>query len=98
MEETEDPFRYAYSPIKDLGDFAKDLSGYATTATGKQSASELTITIKNEEKRQITKHLLYEVYTVSDEDILIKSLIAQALQEFNAEPEDIRIRINLTVL
>ena len=62
------------------------------------SATELTITIKDSEKTQRTKHLVYENYFLNDSDPVIKSLIAHALQEFNAEPEAIRIRANLVIL
>lgn len=62
------------------------------------SATEITITIRNSEKTQKNKHLVYENYFLNDQDPVIKSLIGQALQEFNAEPEAIRIRANLVVL
>lgn len=62
------------------------------------SATEITITIRNSEKNQRNKHLIYENYFLNDQDPVIKSLIAQALQEFNAEPDAIRIRANLVVL
>ena len=62
------------------------------------NATELTITIKDSEKTQKTKHLVYENYFLNDQDPVIKALIAQALQEFNAEPEAIRIRVSLEVL
>ncbi len=62
------------------------------------SATELTITIRDSEKTQKTKHLVYEQFYLNDNDPIIKSLIAQAMQEFNAEPEAIRIRASLVVL
>jgi len=101
MDDFENPF---HSPSYEneqnqSGDFGKGLSNYPKSATtNKSSASEITITIKNEEKRQVTKHLIYEVYTVSEDDMVIKQLIAQALQQFNADPDDVRIRITLNLV
>ncbi len=62
------------------------------------TCSELTITIKDSEKTQRTKHLVYDNFYLNPDDPVIKQLIAQALQEFNAEPESVRIRANLEVL
>jgi len=59
--------------------------------------SEITITIKDEEKTYKKKHLIYETYQVSEEDPIIKNIIAQGLKEFIGEPSDIKIRINLVV-
>lgn len=65
-------------------------------ATG--TASELTITIRDEERSLKSKHLLYDDYKVNSDDPIIKEIIANALQEFNAEPTAIRIRISLVIL
>ena len=62
------------------------------------TCSELTITIKDSEKTQRTKHLVYDNFYLNPDDPVIKQLISQALQEFNAEPESVRIRANLEVL
>ncbi len=59
--------------------------------------SELSIIIKNEEKRQTTNHLVYDTYSVHEEDPMIKDLIDKAIKEFNAEADSIRIRINMEV-
>ena len=58
---------------------------------------ELSITIKNEDKRQTTKHLIYDACAVSDDDPIIKAHIEQAIKEFDAQPDDIRVKINLEV-
>ena len=60
-------------------------------------AFELSVTVKNEEKKQTTKHMIYEVCTVSETDPIIFKFIDQAVKEFNGEPEDIRIKITLEV-
>jgi hypothetical protein len=65
-------------------------------ATG--TASELTITIRDEERSLKTKHLLYDDYKVNSDDPIIKEIIARALREFDGEPTAIRIRISLVVL
>lgn len=59
--------------------------------------SELSITVKNEEKRQTTNHLIYENYTVNEEDPIVKELIDQAVKEFNASVDAIRIKISMEV-
>ncbi len=59
--------------------------------------SELSITVKNEEKRQTTKHLIYDLYTVHEEDDLIKKHMDEAVKEFNATPDSVRVKITLEV-
>jgi len=59
--------------------------------------SEISIIVKNEEKRQTTKHLVYDLYTVHEEDVLIKELMDQAVKEFGAEPDGITVKITLEV-
>lgn len=41
--------------------------------------SEIIITVRNDEKRQTTKHLVYEPYTVDQKDPIIKELMDQAI-------------------
>jgi hypothetical protein len=62
------------------------------------TCSELTITIRDSEKTQKTKHLVYDNYYLNPDDPVIKAIISQALVEFNAEPESVKIRVNLEVL
>ena len=62
------------------------------------TCSELTITIRDSEKTQKTKHLVYVNYYLNPDDPVIKAIISQALVEFNAEPESVKIRVNLEVL
>lgn len=61
-------------------------------------ATELTITIKDDERTHKTKHLLYVQYTLQPDDPLIKELIGKALQDFNGEPTDVKVKASLTVL
>jgi hypothetical protein len=59
--------------------------------------SEISITVKNEEKRQTTKHLIYDVYAVHEEDPLIKDLMDRAVKEFNDTPDKVSVKITMEV-
>ncbi|HWY36249.1 MAG TPA: hypothetical protein VNX68_16505 [Nitrosopumilaceae archaeon] len=59
--------------------------------------SELTVIVKNEEKRQTTKQLVYEPYSICENDPIIQEAISQAVKEFNAEPDDIRVKISMEI-
>lgn len=59
--------------------------------------SELSITVKNEEKRQTTKHLIYDVYAVHEEDPIIKGFMDEAVKEFNATPDKVQVKITMEV-
>lgn len=59
--------------------------------------SELSITVKNEEKRQTTKHLIYDLYTVHEEDSIIKEHMDTAVKEFNATPDSVKVKITMEV-
>ncbi len=59
--------------------------------------SELSITVKNEEKRQTTKHLIYESYEVDPLDPVIKPLMDQAVKEFGDTPDKISVKITMEV-
>lgn len=62
------------------------------------TCSEVTIIIKDSEKTQRTKHLVYDNFYLNPDDPAIKAIIGQALQEFNAEPDSVRLKVNLEVL
>jgi len=57
--------------------------------------SEVTVVVKNEEKRQTTKHLMYDSYAICENDPFIKALIDDAVKEFNSEPDDIKVKISM---
>lgn len=59
--------------------------------------SELTVIIKDSEKTLRTKHLIYELYTVNENDPIIRNLVQEAVKAFDAIPESIKVRINLTI-
>jgi hypothetical protein len=63
-------------------------------------AFELSVTVKSDDKRMTTKHLMYEPCLVSEEDPIIKAAIEDAVNEFgNVDREvlDIRVKITLEV-
>ncbi len=60
--------------------------------------SEISITVKNEEKRQTTKHLVYEIYTVDENDPVIKDLMDKAVKEFGDQVEKVTVKITMLVL
>jgi hypothetical protein len=61
------------------------------------TASEITVTIKDDEKSLKAKYLIYEDFVVSCDDNTIKRCIAETLLSFQGEPSEVRIRINLVM-
>ncbi len=59
--------------------------------------SELTVIVKDSEKTLKTKHLVYEPYTVHSQDPLIEKYINETIKNFDGEPTDVQIKINMTV-
>ncbi len=59
--------------------------------------AEISVTVKNEEKRQTHKHLVYDKFTCDIEDSVLKSLVDDAVKEFNADVDDITIKITMAV-
>ena len=70
----------------------------ADSPPAKETATELTVTIKDEEKTVKNKFLLYDRYTMDDEDPIIKECIAKTLLDFNGEPSSIKIKVSLVLL
>jgi hypothetical protein len=60
-------------------------------------SSVLTVAIKDEEKTLRTKYLIYETYTTDENDPIIKDCIEKTLANFDGEPSDIRVIINLEI-
>jgi hypothetical protein len=63
-------------------------------------AFELSVTVKSDDKRMTTKHLIYEPCEVSEEDPIIKGAIDDAVREFGNEDNqelDIKVKITLEV-
>lgn len=62
--------------------------------------SEITITLKcSEDKRKYSQSfLVYEDYSISQDDPLIRSCIVEALKSFIGDPDEIKIRINMEIV
>lgn len=59
--------------------------------------SELSVTIRDEEKSLTKKYLQYEIYTVDEEDPIIKNAIEETLSNFDGDPSDITVKIKLEI-
>ena len=59
--------------------------------------SELTITVKDDAKKLVQKHHLYEPYCVIPEDPVIKNCVEQAVKAFDGIPDSIKIRIHMDI-
>ena len=58
--------------------------------------SEITVTVKNEEKKFISKFLVYETFTVSQTDPVLLDCVKQTIKEFgDNEPDSVAIRITV---
>lgn len=62
------------------------------------SASEVTIVIKDDEKRLSKKYLKYEAFTVDEYDPILAQCIRETEKEFGGEPTDITVKITMTVI
>ena len=60
--------------------------------------SEITVTVKDEERRLTSKTLCYEKYSVDDNDPIIKDCIARALKDFATDPSGIKVKITMEIL
>ena len=61
-----------------------------------QTASELTVALKFENSTYKKKFLLYDVYQICYDDVIIGACIKQTIADCNGEkPEEIKIKINL---
>ena len=59
--------------------------------------SEISVTIKDDEKSLTKKFLEYENYTVDEEDPIIKAAIEETLRNFDGEPSDIVVKIKIEI-
>lgn len=67
--------------------------------TSGPSASEVTVTIKNDEGKTLKeKFLIYDPYQVCEDDPIIRDCIARTLKDFMDDPSDIKVKISMTVL
>ena len=59
--------------------------------------SEISVTIKDDEKSLTKKFLEYEKYNVDEEDPIIKKAIEETLSNFDGEPSDIVVKIKIEI-
>lgn len=57
---------------------------------------ELTITIRDEEKRKLIKSfLIYEPFCLSENDPTVKACLKELLDEFKGEPDDVKLKATM---
>lgn len=59
--------------------------------------SELTVIFKDSERTYRQKFLLYETFSVAHDDPVILRCINEAKLNFQAEPDEINIKIHLEI-
>ena len=74
-----------------------DRTYHKPTIQSNATPSEITITIKDDEKRLVAKYLIYEKYQVDIHDDVIGKCIADTMTNFQGEPESVKVRINLSL-
>jgi hypothetical protein len=63
---------------------------------GGKMTTELTITIRDEEKRKLTKEfLIHEAFQWKADDETINRCVKELLDEFKGEPDDIKVRATM---
>lgn len=55
--------------------------------------SELSVTIKDDEKRLNKKFPIYETYQVDENDPMIKQCIEETLENFDGTPDSVKVTI-----
>lgn len=59
--------------------------------------NELTVILKDSDRTYRQKFLIYENYSVSEDDSVIRMCIEEAKKNFEGEPENIQIKIHLEI-
>ena len=59
--------------------------------------SELTVILKDSDRTYRQKFLIYENFTMSDNDPVIRMCIDEARKSFEGEPESVQIKIHLEI-
>lgn len=59
--------------------------------------AKVVITVKNEEKKLVTDHLVYDKFVAHQDDETVKSLVDDTVKQFKDEVESINVRINLEI-
>ena len=58
-------------------------------------SSELTVVIKSEDRTYRQKFLIYEQYTVSEDDPVINACKQEARKQFDGQPDSVQIKIHM---
>lgn len=64
---------------------------------GKKVFSEISVTIKDDEKRLNKKFTIYENYNVDEDDPIIKDCIEETLSNFDGTPDNIKVTITMEI-
>lgn len=59
--------------------------------------SEIAVIVKDDERTYTQRFLEYENFSVSDTDETLNRYIKQTLEEFQGEPQDVKIRITIQI-
>jgi hypothetical protein len=59
--------------------------------------SELTVILKDSDRTYRQKFLVYEAFTVSDNDPVVLMCIENAKKNFDGDPESVQIKIHLEI-
>ena len=59
--------------------------------------TELTVILKDSDRTYRQKFLIYEKYSVDQDDPMIHSCIEEAMKSFEGEPENIQLKIHLEI-
>lgn len=62
-----------------------------------ENMSELTVILKDSDRTYRQKFLLYETYSVSDDNQVIQHCIDEAKKNFDGEPETTQIKIHMEI-
>ena len=59
--------------------------------------SELTVIIRDSERTLRMKHLIYDSYSIADNDPLITKCVNDAIAQFQGEPDSVKVKINIVI-
>lgn len=59
--------------------------------------NELTVILKNSDRTYRQKFLIYETYSVSENDKVIGMCIEEAKKSFEGDPESIQVKIHMEI-
>ena len=59
--------------------------------------TELTVVLKDDHRTYRQKFLIYENYTMSDDDDVIRMCITEAKKNFEGDPESIQIKVHMEI-